>query len=479
MLREMTDSAFAHSFKRFARLAVVGFALVGLTACGGGGGGTTPTTPEITITPTPAPTEAELEAATVISAGETVTGTLESADDVKYYELDVAETSLIELTIDAEAGTEIALLDSSGGAVLGTAVTASEGILRHVVTKGKYYVRVLHKKLKKANQSTPFRLLNKVTKITAVAGTVINVLRGELKGTIPLGPNAAITFDLTETFSSPDDQPLTFKFGGSLGPWSATIEKEVLRLTPNDAQPGPITLTVTATHPDVANIPKASVPLRVILVRPGRVKPEYQDGVRVSVDAGMLAYASPQLGNYFEFPAGSELSYRLQGALMGEPGFVVEGARWHLAQGTDRLSVVVASGQSLPVMTDATVIARDQHGTEARLRLFITFPEVAEPGTGGMMPGGGEGVAFYCNFGNIVCTGYSGGVPTSVCTGEGLGRVVAQCPRRSPGVLCYGDSRAPEVVEVYRYYSDISSSASLEREREQLSEATGVRCETF
>ena len=49
LLREMTSSALAHSFKRFARCAVVGFALAGLAACGGGGGSSTPTPP----TPTP------------------------------------------------------------------------------------------------------------------------------------------------------------------------------------------------------------------------------------------------------------------------------------------------------------------------------------------------------------------------------------------------------------------------------------------
>ena len=62
MLREMTDPAFAHSFKRFAQCVVAGLALAGLAACGGGGSSTpaetTPTTPtpEPTPTPIPAPT---------------------------------------------------------------------------------------------------------------------------------------------------------------------------------------------------------------------------------------------------------------------------------------------------------------------------------------------------------------------------------------------------------------------------------------
>ena len=51
LLREMTDPAFAHSFKRFARLAVAGLALAGLAACGGGPG---PVVPDLSVTQKPA-----------------------------------------------------------------------------------------------------------------------------------------------------------------------------------------------------------------------------------------------------------------------------------------------------------------------------------------------------------------------------------------------------------------------------------------
>ena len=60
LLREMTSSALAHSFKRFAQCAVASLALAGLAACGGGGSSTpaettpttpTPTPPEIPVTP--------------------------------------------------------------------------------------------------------------------------------------------------------------------------------------------------------------------------------------------------------------------------------------------------------------------------------------------------------------------------------------------------------------------------------------------
>ena len=239
-------------------------------------------TPEITSTP--APTADQLAAAVVIAAGETVEGTLESADDVKYYRLEVAETSVVELTIDAEAGTEIALLDSSGGVVLVHAVTASEGTVRHTVRQGSIYARVRNA-VKKVNQSKIFRLVNKVTKVTAYAGAVINAVRGIPKGEIPLGPggSAGIKYDFTGVFSGPDDQPLTFKIGGHLGFLSVEFEKESFRLTPtSDAVPGPLNLTITATPLDVDNIPGASVSFTMTLVeapnRAPRPKPEYVDG---------------------------------------------------------------------------------------------------------------------------------------------------------------------------------------------------------
>ena len=288
MLCEMTRSALAYSFKRFAQGAVVGFALTGLAACGGGGSSTpaktipTPTPPKISIRPAPtdlpAPAEAELEAATVISAGETVTGTLESADDVKYYRLEVAETSVVELTIDAEAGTEIALLDSSGRVVLVHAVTASKATLRHMLEKGSYYVRAAAKKI---NESKTFRLLSKVTKASKYVGTVINILRGIPKVDIPLGVAGEINIDLRGVFDG--QPPITYRIGGQVGILSAHIEQESIRLSPtSDAVPGSLKLTVTATRPEVDNIPGASVSFTANLVEPPnqapRPKPEYADG---------------------------------------------------------------------------------------------------------------------------------------------------------------------------------------------------------
>ena len=111
LLREMTSSALAHSFKRIAQLAVAGLALAGLAACGGGGGGGTaaPTTPQIPITPS-GDTIAE---AIDITGMETVEGELDSADDVDYYEIRVDEPTEVTLWVDtADVGFQV--LDSEG-----------------------------------------------------------------------------------------------------------------------------------------------------------------------------------------------------------------------------------------------------------------------------------------------------------------------------------------------------------------------------
>ena len=186
LLREMKGSAFAPSFKRFARCAVAGLALAGLAACGGGGGGSAspaPTTPEIPITPAPtdlpAPTADQLAAATVISAGETVTASLESADDVKYYKLDVTERRMIEFTLDADEGIEIAILDSNGN-VITTAETASEVMTRVQAPEGSLYVRV-RDKLKKGwealDQNIGTKALRLTFKVLGAAENIYNLIR--------------------------------------------------------------------------------------------------------------------------------------------------------------------------------------------------------------------------------------------------------------------------------------------------------------
>ena len=124
LLREMTSSALAHSFKRFAQYAVVGFALAGLAACGGGGSSTpAETTPrEMTITPS-GDTIAE---AIDITGMETVEGELDSADDVDYYEIRVDEPSEVTLWVD-NADVEFQVLDSEGNVLVTSSQNSGGG----------------------------------------------------------------------------------------------------------------------------------------------------------------------------------------------------------------------------------------------------------------------------------------------------------------------------------------------------------------
>ena len=152
MLPEMTSSArVARAFLRLARGAGSGLALGALAACGGGGSSktpttpttpstpSTPTTPEMTITP-PAPTMAQLEAAVVIAAGGTATGTLESADDVDFFRLQLAESGTVTFWTTGEAETVVTLLDEEGDGL--SAATTSEDRVRVTTALDNVYARV-------------------------------------------------------------------------------------------------------------------------------------------------------------------------------------------------------------------------------------------------------------------------------------------------------------------------------------------------
>ena len=392
LLREMTSSALAHSFKRFARCAVAGLALAGLTACGGGGGGGSaspaPTTPEITITPVDpeaVPTEM-FDAATDVVADTPVDGELESADDVKYYRLEVAERSEFEFTLDAEAGIEITILDSDGS-VIATAETASEATTTVSAPAGNLFVRIRDKgKLgwDRLNQTKGVKAFNWVAKRVAVIQNLFNIIR-KIPHVNLTAAGAGVEFDFRDHIQLPDGRRIVSSVSASLPGVSASIQGTTVRLSSGRLAHGGVRFVLKLCVPIVGYCFYEAFSGTV--ARAGRVKSEYSDGVRERVEGGMRTYVSPQLGGYFEFPAGSELSYRLQGALRDSTGFVVNGAQWHIGQGSDRVSVNVPSiVESLPVMTDATVIARDQHGTEATLRFFITFTEEGDGGSPGGTP---------------------------------------------------------------------------------------------
>lgn len=96
---------------------VCGLALFGLAACGGGGDDPPASDkPEMTIIP-PADHPNTLADAAPIMDGQTVTGVIDSPDDVDFFRLPVTEDSRVGFMLDAEAGLEIALLDSEGNAL--------------------------------------------------------------------------------------------------------------------------------------------------------------------------------------------------------------------------------------------------------------------------------------------------------------------------------------------------------------------------
>ena len=119
MLPEMTDSAGARAFKRFAQLAAAGLALAGLTACGGGGGSSTPktstpTTPEIPITPS-APTSEDFASAIDITGQDTFEGRLDSANRRAFYKIRIDEPTV--LVLRSEDDIDITVYDSRGNVV--------------------------------------------------------------------------------------------------------------------------------------------------------------------------------------------------------------------------------------------------------------------------------------------------------------------------------------------------------------------------
>ncbi len=327
MLREMMSSAFAHSFKRFAKLTLVGLALAGLTACGGGGGASTPKTatpaetptptpPEIPITPTPTdlppPTEAELLAATVLNAGEAVTASLESADDVKYYRLDVAERRTIEFTLDADEGIEIAILDSSGN-IITTAVTASEATTRVQAPQGSLYVRVrdkLKKGWKALNENRGTKRIRLIAKVLGVLENFYNVYKRipRLNLTI-LGKEVVI--DLRDHIRD-DGRKVTWSVVGNIPGVVVTLQGTEVRLeATGEAVPGPRELTLKVAEPVLNSVGFEVIKMDLLVSAAGlRVKPEFSTsggtftmspGIRLGSTVTSSSYEVLLLRNFFEY----------------------------------------------------------------------------------------------------------------------------------------------------------------------------------
>ena len=307
LLREMTSSAFAHSFKRIAQLAVAGLALAGLAACGGGGSSTpaeeTPTpapdpdpapTPDPTPTPTPDPAPAPtpdptaptpstppeipitpapaaedhpdtLAAAVVVAAGATVEGSIDSPDDVDFFKVELSDPGTVTFWTTGAADTVVTLMDGDGNDLSAAAGSASlrptgggAGLVaaaadtansagRVSVTTGldEVFARVSGRS---GGSTGDYNLHNEVAENLAP-----RVLGAIAPATVKAG--GTTTVDLSGAFEDPEGGALTFStsFGaGQVGPVSlgVSISGSVMNITsPAAMQPGPVSITVTASDP--------------------------------------------------------------------------------------------------------------------------------------------------------------------------------------------------------------------------------------
>ena len=513
-MREMTRSSFSHSFKRFAQGAVAGLALVGLAACGGGGGGGSaspaPTTPEIPITPAPAdlpaPTADQLAAATVISAGEPVDGTLESADDVKYYKLDVTERRMIEFTLDADEGIEIAILDSNGN-VITTAETASEVMTRVQAPEGRLYARVrdkLKKGWKALNENKGTKALRLTFKVLGVAENIYNLIRRIPRVNLTIAGRGVI-IDLRDYVRVSDGRTVTWtaEIIGRKG-IGVTVEGTTVTLQASgEAVSGGFILSVKAYDPVVA-----ATSIELIEGTVARRLPTLSDVPCTRTVAGECihdvsialggTYTSRNVEDYFDYPAGTQI--RFVQAATGTPR--VEGWTHRIVDGPPKKLVV-----TVPSDPDADRIPRgtppgdqfliylsatDPDGGSAK-RLFSFTVAEEEPSS---QPGSSDSEAMACGRYSLPLPAFGIVEELVSCkffrrlAGEEAGqrtacgnrlehgeRFLAECPRTRPFILC-----SREDFDEYSYQHpsvDLSRGSFVEAAHRDLCESGGGRHEVF
>lgn len=456
------------TFKRLALLGGV-LALVGIvTACGGGGGGGSP---EMTIV-RPPPTAAELAAATPIKVGQTITGTLESADDVHYNRLvdfaEEGEESLIEVTLDAPAGTEIALLDSEG-AVLDSAETASLATVRAWVSERVAGIRTSARKKVRYSVSFARRGYKKAT------GQFYNLPQE------PEGPVHQVT--LSRFF--PDGTPT--------------------RITPHVSHIGELetaevvsgTLMLRTARPRNKLGQQVSLGVYEVNTLLGTLLVQIDNGAPIprneevngTVDAGQ-PFSTRPLANYFHDEEPQELKFAVDSSFTGGDG------KWtgpELRDNSVRVRAPSRSGDQ-PQLIVFGVTAQDSEGEKGRVRFRITMnpEEPEEPEEPTPTPPTTGGVLFGCTSEDIPISGVDlivrncwdyyrwetrdndgtvrlanscnddyilgGGRKVSQCPRAGQARYISSCRRPRPSrhrlageseffYYQFGDAVTPELIE--------------------------------
>ena len=318
----------------------------------------------------PPPDHSDTPAGAVpVVVGQPVDARIDSPNDVDYFLLEVDEPGTIAVTIEAEPGVEIALLDSSGN-VLSTAVTASRASLQATVAeKGRYFVRVLKRAAGAAFKPVKYVL----KKVKVNLETVINIIRRIPKVVLDVG-QASVTIDLTEHFQHPDGSPLAFRVSGSyLDSFSVTLQRSLVRISPGRRPtPGPVTLTVAASVPGEVAVDFFTVTIREAPNQPPLATKAFPaltltPGCPVSID--LNEYFSDDDSLIFQVTRGS--LHRYDGPAGARIVDLVSGDG-HLEFST--VSGLDTSPRNIPPgPRDYNVIAHDPHGLEASQMLTLSY----------------------------------------------------------------------------------------------------------
>ena len=407
---------------------------LGLFGCSGGGGGGN----VVGITPQPPggdhpDTRAN---AAVVRPGQEIEATLASADDVDFFRIDLAERQEIKFTLDAEAGIEIAVLDSDGN-VIATAVTESK-VETTISAVGRIFIRVRDKTKRgwdRLNRTKGVKAYSFVMDVVAVAKTIINIKRGIPHYMLTVG-GVGVDFDLRDHFTLPDGRRVVSSVTARLPGVSASIQGTTVRLSASGATvPGGVRLVLKLCIPLTSYCFHEAFAATVIPPRATalRVKPEFRtSGGSFTLAAGERKQIT-FLRNYFE--------REVEPAQEGSPAWTRERRSWRYTAafvppnprprgwtaaitGTspDQLLRVVAPASSdtqapdevvVAVTVTKTVTARERQTATVR----FTFEVEEEEETPTPPDSGGPSFACYFTSGtHTSCAEYFPGSRTTECS---------------------------------------------------------------